>query len=91
MLASCASTDSALSPIAHRHGDLVHSHVASLAELNTHKHGEEKTTIKIADKKAVVSVKPAKASDIKPMGINGIGHKHHTHIEPKTGVEEVPC
>jgi len=97
VLASCATTSTSSAPKAHRHGDIVHSHAL------TPGHGDKgtindktkrpykNTTVKVAKKKIVVPVKAAKPSDIKPLGLKAIGHKHHTHVEPATGKESVPC
>lgn len=94
LISSCATNTT--TPVAHRHGNLVHSHALTEGVGTDHQHDSqksttEKTIVKIAKKKTVVSVKPAKPSDIKPMGIKAIGHKHHTHVEPTTGEESVPC
>jgi len=95
ILASCATTTNS-EPRAHRHGNLVHSHALTAEQGTDHQHKTvglkpKTTTVKIAKKKVVVPVKPARPADIKPLGIKAIGHKHHTHLEPKTGVESVPC
>ena len=97
VIASCASTSSSNAPVAHRHAELVHSHALEHTTGIDHHHGKlptkptKKIVVKIAKKKIVVPVTPAKPADIKPLGLKGLGHKHHNHVDPKTSVEGVPC
>ncbi len=91
VLASCATSTTTSGPRAHSHGDLVHSHALTAQGVDHSHPTAKKTTVKVKNKKIVVPVKPAQQADIKPLGLKAIGHKHHTHVAPKTGVETVPC
>lgn len=84
-------------PAAHRHGDLAHSHVVGHTEGNVHYHRDKmtnparQTIVKVGNDKLVVPVKSANSEDIKAFGFRGLGHKHHTHVDPNTKAETAPC
>lgn len=90
ILASCASSGTAV-PTAHLHGDLVHSHATAEVGNDLINKSAQTTYVYVGSRKVVVPVTPAKPSEIKPLGLKGILHKHHTHVAPKTAAESVPC